>query len=788
MAMSAAKARGSPPVSFTLRYSPTNPPLAAMACASLSTYYKKALPKERQASALNVRVIPDQSLASGPCEGVLEARFGGEGVVIEGGGLEAARCIGGVSDRMNGSAILGGSNPLMGCEIERIVQFSTESMTSEKDAMKVCGLLDQHLADRSLMCGQGQLSLGDCVVWEAILKSAPLSTLLGTSEGKASKKFPNLKRWFSFVNSTPQFTQARKSFQAAKARSQAIKGESKTSDSKVKTNSTSQNGSNGSNGSNGGSYNIPLIGAEMGKVVTRFPPEPSGYLHIGHAKAVLLNDYFAKKWKGKCLLRFDDTNPEKEKQEFVDSILHDLKTLQVCHEPPTTTSDHFETILKYADQMIREGKAYIDDSPQEVMREERMAGVESKSRSLGVEEIKRRWNEMKKGSAYGKTCVMRAKIDMQHGNKCMRDPAMYRCKDQPHHKTGTRYKVYPTYDFACPIVDSIEGVTHTLRTVEYKDRDQQYYWFIEALGIRKPQIWSYSRLNMRYTVLSKRKLKWFAETGRVDGWNDPRFPTVQGVLRRGMTVEALRDFILLMGASVNENLMSWDKVWSMNKKVIDPKAHRFLAVSAGSHLVLRLRNFHEPKPKGAAGESKISVQLHPKFRAIGMKEVPIAKEVLVEAEDLSRIANGEEITLMRWGNAVIESKSVENGVPVCDGYLKLDGNPKNTKNRITWIANDLKAAVPITAVEFDVLITKPKLDEGDKFEDYLTPKTKFETKLLGEAALRFVKEGQIIQLERRGYYRCDKTASDPSGMVLFNIPSGKAKSMSSLSTKVKVKN
>eukprot|EP00472_Partenskyella_glossopodia_P004601 CAMPEP_0197522096 /NCGR_PEP_ID=MMETSP1318-20131121/7283_1 /TAXON_ID=552666 /ORGANISM="Partenskyella glossopodia, Strain RCC365" /LENGTH=686 /DNA_ID=CAMNT_0043074331 /DNA_START=114 /DNA_END=2174 /DNA_ORIENTATION=- len=682
---------------------------------------------------------------------------------------------------------MAGGTPTVGSEIEAVLDFAGRFGSVKVGELAL--VLDKHLEARSVMAGRGGVSIADCVIWEKLITDRSAIPLLTAKKAKA---FQNLKRWWGFVSSSAQFIQATKALEAALKRKTSQNNDNIAKNNKSNNNNKSKQKNGGEKKTQGGSFDIPLPGAAEGKVVTRFPPEPSGYLHIGHAKAALLNDFFAKKFKGKCLLRFDDTNPEKEKQEFVDNIMKDLKVLGVTHTEPTTTSDYFELIKEYADKMIKEGKAYVDDTPVDKMRDERMAGIDSLSRSVSVEENMRRWGEMIAGSEYGLKCVMRAKISMQHPNKCMRDPAMYRTKLQTHHKTGDKYKVYPTYDFACPIVDSIEGVTHALRTVEYKDRDAQYNWFITALGIRRPHIWSYSRLNMRYTLLSKRKLKWFAETKRVDGWDDPRFPTVQGVIRRGLTVEALKEFILLMGASVNENLMSWDKVWAINKKKIDPIAHRFLAVSAGSseRCMLKLTNFSQPPPESVGGVSEISVQLHPKNKDIGFKKVRVGSDIWVETEDASRLKEGELITLMRWGCVVIKeiTRNGDGKAVSLTGELKLTANPKMTKNKITWVcaSSDMKKVGNVVSVEFDQLISKPKLEEGDDFEEFLTPVTKFETKLIGEGALCDVKEGQLLQLERRGYYRCDKNESASGGaIVLFNIPSGKAKSMSSLKTKVK---
>merc|ERR1719440_2607475 len=276
-----------------------------------------------------------------------------------------------------------------------------------------------------------------------------------------------------------------------------------------------------------------LKNAEKGKVCTRFPPEPSGYLHIGHAKAAMLNNHYARHFKGKLILRFDDTNPSKEKMEFEESIISDLKTLNIFPDKVSHTSDYFDKLQGLMEQVIKNGDAYCDDTDVETMRAERDAGTESKCRSHNVQENLRRWQEMLKGSEEGKKNCVRGKMDMKCLNKCLRDPVFYRCKtDVPHHQHGFKYKAYPTYDFACPVVDSKEGVTHALRTIEYKDRDEMYEWVIKNGGCKKVHLVEFSKTQFSHTVLSKRKLAWFVDNGHVPGWNDPRFPTIQGIMRR----------------------------------------------------------------------------------------------------------------------------------------------------------------------------------------------------------------------------------------------------------------
>jgi len=394
--------------------------------------------------------------------------------------------------------------------------------------------LDSHLTLRSFISGY-TLSKADLWVW-GVLRS----NRVAHSYIKQNVRV-NLSRWFNFIEeSNPWIGEAVASASTAKAAE-------KTEDT-------------------GGNFDIGLQDTSNG-VVTRFPPEPSGYLHIGHAKAALLNDYFAhQKYKGTLLLRFDDTNPMKEKQEFEDSIIEDLALLGVTPDKVSHTSDWFQELYDYCVQMLREGTAYADDTPQETLRAERMDGIASKRREQSPEESLARLEEMKAGTEEGKKWFIRAKISFTDPNKAMRDPVIYRCSPQPHHRTGDKWKIYPTYDFCCPIVDALEGVTHALRTTEYKDRDAQYQWFLKALKLRNVYNWDFNRLNLIRTLLSKRKLTKFVDTGFVRGWDDPRMPTVRGVRRRGMTIGALQEFILKQGPSKNIVNLDWSTFWATNKK------------------------------------------------------------------------------------------------------------------------------------------------------------------------------------------------------------------------------
>ena len=388
---------------------------------------------------------------------------------------------------------------------------------------------------------------------------------------------------------------------------------------------------------------VDLQGALPGHVVTRFPPEPSGYLHVGHSKAVLLNDYYARHYQGRLIVRFDDTNPTKEKAEYQDAIVDDLAQLGVTPDTVSFTSDYFPVILEKAKYLIQNGLAYMDDTPQEQMKEERMNKVESKHRDQTPPQAMEYFELMCSGSKEGAAWCLRAKIDMSSANGTMRDPVLYRQNTSaPHHRSGTTYKAYPTYDLACPIVDSLEGVTHALRTTEYNDRDEQYQWILTALNLRKVRIHAFSRMNFQYTVLSKRKLTWFVEQQLVTGWDDARFPTIRGVVRRGIHVPALRKFIYSQGASRRVVNMEWTKFWAENKKDIDGLAKRYMAIDAEHHKQLTIVN-------APTIPSYLTTSCHPKDPAMGNRVIRIGGTVLLETLDTEGMTVGEEIVLLRWG-------------------------------------------------------------------------------------------------------------------------------------------
>ena len=310
-------------------------------------------------------------------------------------------------------------------------------------------------------------------------------------------------------------------------------------------------------------------------------------------------------------------------------------------------------------------------------------------------------------------------------------------------------------------------MTHALRDRQYSDRDAQYEWFLKNLKLRNVHLWGFSRINFVRTLLSKRKLQWIIDQGKADGWDDPRFPTVGGILRRGMTVAGLKNFILSMGASKNSNLMEWDKLWNFNKNVVDPKAHRYTALLADGLVPFTLAGAPAPFVAEAA--------LHPKDASVGTKVKQYAPTVLLQQDDAAAAKEGEEVTLMGWGNAKVLKvlKGADGKVTAIEGELFLAGDVKAKTRKLTWLA-DTPDLVEARLIELDFLLNKDKVEEDDDVEKLLTPTTRFEYSARGEADLRLLQKGQIIQIERRGYYICDRPyvrASEPVELIF--VPDGK---------------
>ncbi|KII89174.1 hypothetical protein PLICRDRAFT_29531 [Plicaturopsis crispa FD-325 SS-3] len=615
--------------------------------------------------------------------------------------------------------------------------------------------LDDHLTLRTFLIGH-DITAADWILWGALKGSVKLVGLL------KNNKHPHLLRWYTHIESLDATQAALTSLAEAKAH-------------KARNNRTAAG------------FALGLENAQEGQVVTRFPPEPSGYLHIGHAKAAMLNQYFARMYNGRLIIRFDDTNPSKERTEFEDTILEDLGLLGIQADQVTHTSDYFDRLYNLALDLIKSGKAYADDTEQLQMRKERMDGIASKHRDDTIEDNLAHFAEMKEGTTEGLRWCLRAKLSVDNPNKALRDPVIYRCNVIPHHRTGRlsnaqsisdKWKVYPTYDFACPVVDSIEGVTHALRTNEYRDRNPQYLWMLDALNLRKVNIWDFSRLNFIYTLLSKRKLHWFVDQKLVRGWDDPRFPTVRGIRRRGLTVEALSQFMLQQGPSQAVVSLEWDSIWALNKKVIDPIAPRLWAIVKDKCVPVTIKG----------GPSDVEVRTLPKHKknpAVGEKRTVFSSSILIEQEDAVSFDDQEEITLMDWGNAIVRSKTVDSSgtVTSVEMDLHLEGDFRKTKKKITWLSQHTRThpLVDVTLLDYDYLITKKKLEETDDVADFVPAVTEFREEAFADANVLDLTRGDSMQFERKGYFIFDGVSGegDARRLEFIRIPDGKAANLAS---------
>ncbi|VWU50680.1 glutamate--tRNA ligase, putative [Hepatocystis sp. ex Piliocolobus tephrosceles] len=657
------------------------------------------------------------------------------------------------------------------------VDFFHYKKNTPKDIFTICDYVNKHLQLNTFISFHF-LTLSDIYIYYEMYK---YFHIINGCTNTYITQYKNIFRWFRLIHSLLQHedkqlnSYLKEHIMTIQPTTTINKNIDSKQQNKKKTPATS--------------YESKLENAVEGKVVTRFPPEPSGYLHIGHAKAAFLNSYYANLYKGKMLLRFDDTNPVLEDIKYEQSIIEDLKMLGLQYEKISYSSDYFPLLQTYCTKLIEMGKAYADDTNVEEMRNQRGDGIESINRNNSVEQNLNIFQHMIEGDEIGQKNCIRAKIDMQCKNKCMRDPVVFRCiVDIPHHRHQYKYKCYPTYDFACPILDSLEGVTHALRTNEYSDRIEQYYWFINILNLRKVYIYEFSRIAFVKTVMSKRKLKWFVENKMVDGWLDPRMPTIKGIFRRGLTKEALFQFILEQGPSKAGNLMQWDKLWSINKQIIDPIIPRYAAVDYKNAVILKLSNLNEQV------NEKIR-DLHMKNKQLGTCPMYYNNEFLIELEDAQTLNENEEITLIKLGNVIIKNiikndnndtnNRNNNSIKEIIGISNFSGDFKNTKKKIHWLPNIQDKIIKCTLYEYDHLITVDKFDSNDKTDwtKFINHNSKHETLVYAEIGITNLKVTDKLQFERRGYFIVDQIM-DINNYHLIKIPDGKSKNMSIISTKV----
>lgn len=519
-------------------------------------------------------------------------------------------------------------------------------------------------------------------------------------------------------------------------------------------------------------------------VRTRLPPEPNGYMHIGHVKAFLIDYNIAKDFGGQLHLRFDDTNPAKEGTEFVDAIQEDAHWVGIEWEKVLFSSDFFGTLYEWAIQMVKKGKAYVDDqSPEEVSKSRgswNEPGVESPFRNRSVEENLDLLERMKNGEFPDGSRVLRAKIDMANGNMNLRDPIMYRIiHEPPHHRTGKQWCIYPMYDWAQGQNDAMHGITHSLCSIEYEDHRPLYEWYLNELGIQNPprQI-EFARLNLNYTVMSKRKLRRLVEENHVDGWDDPRMPTLRGMRRRGVTPEAIRDFINRTGVAKRINARSGVMVdmailEACIRDDLNRRAPRKMAVL--NPLKVVIENYPEEQVE------EFEVMNNPEDPSSGMRKVPFSKVLYIEQEDFReepppkyfRLAPGREVRLR--GAYFIKCERVikdEAGQivelrctydPATQGGNALDG--RKVKATIHWVSAN--HAIPAEIRLYDRLFNNPDPEESGDFIADLNPDSlKVLTDCMLEPSLKDTQPGDKFQFERLGYF-CVDWDSKPDHM-LFN--------------------
>jgi len=513
-----------------------------------------------------------------------------------------------------------------------------------------------------------------------------------------------------------------------------------------------------------------------GRVATRFPPEPNGYLHIGHAKSICLNFGVAAEFGGKCNLRFDDTNPTKEEVEYVESIKEDIRWLGFdWGETTFYASDYFEQLYAWAVQLIKAGKAYVDDLSADEIREHRgtltQPGSESPCRKRSIEENLDLFARMRAGEFPDGSKTLRAKIDMASPNLNLRDPVMYRIRKASHHRTGDKWCIYPMYDWAHGQSDSIERITHSLCTMEYEDHRPLYDWFVQALGIYHPRQIEFARLNLSHTVVSKRKLLQLVNEGVVAGWDDPRMPTLSGMRRRGYTPEAIRDFCDRVGVGKTQNLIELALLEHCVREDLNRRAPRVMAVLRPLKLVI------ENYPEGTVEE--LDAVNNPEDAAMGTRPVPFSRELWIEQDDFRevppkryfRLAPGAEVRL-RYAYIVKCTGVVHNdrGEVVelrCtyDPATRGGSADRKVKGTIHWVS--APHAHPAEVRLYETLFLTPKPDEDEGWKAHVNPNSLEQlTTCYVEPALADAAPGNRYQFERTGYFCVDSDTS--RGRLVFN--------------------
>ncbi|UTP72170.1 glutamine--tRNA ligase [Alteromonas sp. LMIT006] len=502
-------------------------------------------------------------------------------------------------------------------------------------------------------------------------------------------------------------------------------------------------------------------------VQTRFPPEPNGYLHIGHAKSICLNFGIAEDYNGTCNLRFDDTNPEKEDIDYVNSIQDDVQWLGFSWDGDVRySSNYFDALYGYAVELIEKGLAYVDFSSQEAMREMRGTlkepGTNSPYRDTTAEENLALFKQMREGKFKEGECCLRAKIDMASPFMCMRDPVLYRVKFAHHHQTGDKWCIYPMYDFTHCISDAIENISHSLCTLEFQDNRRLYDWVIEHISIETtPRQYEFSRLNLEYTVLSKRKLIELVDGNHVDGWSDPRMPTIAGLRRRGYTPASIREFCLRIGVTKMDNLVEMSMLEACIRDDLNVNAPRAMAVLDPIKLVIE--NFPEDET------IMLKAPNHPMDESMGEREVPFTREVYIEREDFRESANkkfkrlvlDKEVRLRNgfYVKALRCDKDADGNITTVycqydpDTLGKDPADGRKAKGVIHWVS--ATHAVPAEIRLYDRLFNVPNPAAEQNYLDSLNPESLVVKQGFVEPSLADAKVGEGYQFERTGYFTLD---------------------------------
>jgi glutaminyl-tRNA synthetase len=523
-----------------------------------------------------------------------------------------------------------------------------------------------------------------------------------------------------------------------------------------------------------------LASGKHRSIVTRFPPEPNGYLHVGHAKSICLNFGLAKDYQGKCNLRFDDTNPEKESEEYAQSIQDDVHWLGFQWNGEVRwASDYFEQLYQYAVELIKQGKAYVDDLTPEQMREYRgtltLAGKNSPYRERSVEENFNLFARMRTGEFADGSRVLRAKIDMASGNINLRDPAIYRIRRAHHMRTGDAWCIYPMYDYTHCISDALEGITHSLCTLEFEDHRPLYDWVLDNITIPcHPRQYEFSRLELHYTITSKRKLLQLVNERRVSGWDDPRMPTISGMRRRGYTPKGIREFARLIGISKSNNTVDMGVLESAIREDLETKAARVMAVI--NPLKVLITNF-------VAGQTESrEAGFHPQHPEFGARIVPFDQEIWIEADDFSeappagwqRLTVGGEVRLrysyvMRCDEVIKDAAGNAVELRCSIDAETLGKNPvgRKVKGVIHWLS--CAHALPAEIRLYDRLFTVPEPDADKEIDfcTYLNPDSLTTAQGWVETCVKGAAPETRYQFERLGYFCTDRRDHRP-GKLVFN--------------------